>query len=60
MSRDAIRQLARQFIDDQTAVADDDELTEEELAQEGDEEPTKFTYSTKSRGRAMSKVWQYF
>ena len=40
-------------------MADNDEL-EEELAQEGDEEPTKFTYSTKLRGRATSKVWQFF
>ena len=31
MPRDAIRQLARQFIDDQATVANDDEL-EEELA----------------------------
>ena len=31
MSKDAIRQLARQFIDDQAAVANDDEV-EEELA----------------------------
>lgn len=59
MSRDAIRQLARQFIDDQVAVANDDEV-EEELVQEGDEEPTRFTYSTKSKGRPYSKVWNFF
>lgn len=59
MSRDAIRQLAKQFIDDQAAVANDDEV-EEELAQEGDEEPTRFTYSTKAKGRPHSKVWSFF